>query len=103
MAVSVVTAQENVCGLCHPECNQFQCSHFGMRKTRTVDVGIDIVITVSDNANQVCPTFPSDVQRIHWSIDDPFRGWNFNANQLDSFRETRRYIRRQLESFLDSH
>ena len=68
-----------------------------------LDVGIDTVITVCDNANQVCPTFPGDVERIHWSIDDPFRGWNFNANQLDSFRETRRDIRRRLESLLDSH
>ena len=68
-----------------------------------LDVGIHTVITVCDNANQVCPTFPGDVERIHWSIDDPFRGWSFNANQLDSFRETRRYIRRRLESFLDSH
>jgi len=68
-----------------------------------LDVGIHTVITVCDNANQVCPTFPGDVERIHWSIDDPFRGWSFNANQLDSFRETRRNIRRRLESFLDSH
>ena len=68
-----------------------------------LDVGINTVITVCDNANQVCPTFPGDVERIHWSIDDPFRGWNFNANQLDSFRETRRDIRRRLETFLDSH
>ena len=68
-----------------------------------LDVGIHTVITVCDNANQVCPTFPGDVERIHWSIDDPFRGWSFNANQLDSFRETRRDIRCRLESFLDSH
>ena len=68
-----------------------------------LDVGTDIVITVRDNANQVCPTFPGDVERIHWSIDDPFRGWSFNANQLDSFRETRRDIGCRLESFLDSH
>ena len=68
-----------------------------------LDVGINTVITVCDNANQVCPTFPGDVERIHWSIDDPFRGWSFNANQLDSFQETRRNIRRRLESFLDSH
>ena len=68
-----------------------------------LDVGIHTVITVCDNANQVCPTFPGDVERIHWSIDDPFRGWSFNTNQLDSFRETRRNIRRRLESFLDSH
>ena len=35
--------------------------------------GIDIVITVCDNANNACPTFPESVKRIHWSIEDPFR------------------------------
>lgn len=68
-----------------------------------LDSGIDIAITVCDNANQACPTFPGDVERIHWSIDDPFRGWNFDTNQLDSFRETRGEIKRYIESFLESH
>tara|TARA_B100000965_G_C19133849_1_gene558646 strand:- start:155 stop:523 length:369 start_codon:yes stop_codon:yes gene_type:complete len=48
--------------------------------------GIDIVITVCDNANSVCPSFPENVERIHWSIDDPFRNWNFDLNQLSTFR-----------------
>tara|TARA_B100001964_G_scaffold86443_1_gene97399 strand:- start:2 stop:421 length:420 start_codon:yes stop_codon:yes gene_type:complete len=68
-----------------------------------LDTGIDIAITVCDSANQACPTFPGEVERIHWRIDDPFRGWNYKNSQLDSFRETKRDIQRRLESFLESH
>lgn len=63
--------------------------------------GINIAITVCDNANQACPTFPENVKRIHWSIDDPFRGWNFDPNQLDTFRETREKIKKHIESFIE--
>jgi len=68
-----------------------------------LDKGIDIAITVCDNANQSCPTFPGNAERIHWSIDDPFKGWNFETSQMDSFRETRREIKEKLETFLESH
>ena len=68
-----------------------------------LDKGIDIAITVCDNANQSCPTFPGKAERIHWSIDDPFKGWNFDTSQMDSFRETRREIKEKLEAFLESH
>ncbi len=65
-----------------------------------LDERIDIVITVCDHAKQVCPVFPGDVQRIHWSVDDPFRGWNSDPSQLDNFRETRRDLKERLEKFL---
>jgi len=68
-----------------------------------LDEGIDIAITVCDNANQACPMFPGEVERIHWSIDDPFKGWNFDTSQMDSFRETRREIKERLETFLETH
>ena len=68
-----------------------------------LDKGIDIAITVCDNANQSCPTFHGNAERIHWSIDDPFKGWNFDTSQMDSFRETRREIKEKLEMFLESH
>ena len=68
-----------------------------------LDKGIDIAITVCDNANQSCPTFPGNAERIHWSIDDPFKGWNFDTSKMDSFRETRREIKEKLETFLESH
>ena len=31
----------------------------------------DYVITVCDRAREVCPTFPGDGRRIHWSFADP--------------------------------
>ena len=31
----------------------------------------DYIITVCDRANDKCPTFPGDNERIHWSFDDP--------------------------------
>ena len=68
-----------------------------------LDKGIDIAITVCDNANQSCPTFPGKAERIHWSIDDPFKGWNFETSQMDSFRETRREIKERIETFLECH
>jgi len=67
-----------------------------------LDKGIDTVITVCDNANQACPTFPGDVERLHWSIKDPFAGWDANDEYLDAFRATRETIFRRIEKFLDS-
>tara|TARA_B110000438_G_scaffold176159_1_gene168312 strand:- start:137 stop:457 length:321 start_codon:yes stop_codon:yes gene_type:complete len=38
-----------------------------------LNMGINIVITVCDNANNICPTFPVNVDLIHWSVNDPFQ------------------------------
>jgi arsenate reductase len=67
-----------------------------------LDKGIDIVVTVCDNANKLCPVFPSHVIRLHWSIDDPFKGWDYNENQIDSFRYTRQEIKDRIIDFLKS-
>ena len=68
-----------------------------------INKNIDIVITVCDSANNTCPTFPGDVKRIHWSIDDPFRGWNFDLNQLSNFRQTREEIKSRLLKFIQEY
>jgi arsenate reductase len=66
-----------------------------------LDKGINIVISVCDHANKLCPIFPGDVQRIHWSVDDPFRGWSQEASQLDNFRETRQDLKIRIQKLLD--
>jgi len=68
-----------------------------------LDKNIDVVITVCDNANNACPTFPGNAKRIHWSIDDPFRNWNFDLNQLRAFRETREEIKSRLLKFIQEY
>ena len=67
-----------------------------------LDKGIDIVITVCDNANKLCPIFSGNVERLHWSIDDPFRGWDYNENQMESFLVTREEIKARILDFLQS-
>ena len=62
--------------------------------------GIEIVITVCDNANELCPIFPGNVERLHWSIKDPFRGWDFDETQIQSFRDTREEIKQKIIKFI---
>ena len=63
-----------------------------------LEMGINVVITVCDHAKKLCPNFPGDVQRVHWSIDDPFRGWS--SELLENFRETRQELKERLEKFI---
>lgn len=65
-----------------------------------LDAGIDIVISVCDHAAQTCPTFPGDVQRIHWSTKDPFHGWDVDESKLPDYRKTRDELKSRIAWFL---
>ena len=67
-----------------------------------LNAGMDIVITVCDNANQLCPIFPDVVEHIHWSIDDPFVNWSDEAHLLQPYRRTRDKLRARIQEFLGS-
>jgi arsenate reductase len=58
----------------------------------------DYVITVCDHANQHCPTFPGQVERIHWSVDDPV-GSGSGAEELMAFRRARDELRERILTF----
>lgn len=58
----------------------------------------DYVITVCDNANEQCPLFPGQTQRIHWSFQDPAAAQGDNEARLDVFRRVRDEIRSRLKT-----
>ena len=64
---------------------------------------IDTVITVCDNAKQICPNFPGKVEKIHWSIEDPFKGWGFDSKDLDNFRKAREELSQRITDFLNTN
>ena len=57
----------------------------------------DVVITVCDQAAEVCPVFPGASQRLHWSFPDPSTAQGSEAEQLAVYREVRDDIRRRIE------
>ena len=49
----------------------------------------DYVITVCDNANESCPIFPGNTERIHWSFPDPAAIEGSETERLAAFRRVR--------------
>ena len=68
-----------------------------------LDKDVDVVITTCDDANESCPFFPGNVERLHWSIDDPFESWNVEKSNIQLFRDTRNKIEERVRSFLLSY
>ena len=66
-----------------------------------LNTGIDIVITVCDNAKLACPIFPQKTMEIHWSIDDPFGGWDEDEEHLTNFRKARTELQGHIKKFLN--
>ncbi|HXI24856.1 MAG TPA: arsenate reductase ArsC [Pyrinomonadaceae bacterium] len=62
----------------------------------------DYVITVCDNANEQCPTFPGKTRRLHWSFADPAAVEGDHHVRLNSFRSVRDQIAEQLRLFISS-
>ena len=77
-------------------------SHTSDPISRFLSENMNIVITVCDNADKVCPVFPGKVERIHWSIEDPFRGWTSDSDDLVNFRKTRDDLARRIKNLLKS-
>ncbi len=64
-----------------------------------IDQPFDYVITVCDNANESCPVFPGNTERIHWSFDDPAEVRGTDEDILAKFRTVRDEIRERLTIF----
>jgi arsenate reductase (thioredoxin) len=49
----------------------------------------DLVITVCDHANEICPVFPGRTRRVHRSFEDPAAVVGTEEERLAAFRRVR--------------
>jgi arsenate reductase len=59
----------------------------------------DYVVTVCEDAKEVCPVFPGGGGRIHWSVEDPSDTFERGGTLLEAFRLARDDLRRRVERF----
>ena len=60
----------------------------------------DYVITVCDDANEACPTFPGARWRLHWFFEDPSQASGTEEERLQVFRSVRDKIKERIETEL---
>jgi arsenate reductase len=65
-----------------------------------LDESFDYVITVCNNAREVCPVFPGEYKSIHWDIEDPASAGGTMEQKLGKFRKVRDKINRHILEFL---
>ena len=60
----------------------------------------DYVITVCDQARQVCPVFPGVHQTLHWGYEDPAAVVGSEAERLAAFRSTLTMMAGRIQTFI---
>jgi arsenate reductase len=75
-------------------------SHRSKHMNEFLDQPFDYVITVCDNAAEVCPIFPGPARRIHWSFPDPAAVEGSEEARLNSFRQVRDAIEERFKTWL---
>ena len=63
-----------------------------------VDQEINLVLTVCDNAKEICPVFPVKTNFIHFSFDDPADAKGTYEEKIVVYRK----IRDQIQDFIKS-
>tara|TARA_Y100000739_G_scaffold130677_1_gene112562 strand:- start:727 stop:1149 length:423 start_codon:yes stop_codon:yes gene_type:complete len=67
-----------------------------------LDHEIDLVLTVCDNAKEICPVFPKETDFIHYSFEDPAEAKGSHQEKLVVYKKVRDEIHNFIRSeFID--
>jgi len=66
-------------------------------------IDFDFVITVCDNANELCPVFPSKAKKFHQNFPDPAKAQGTESEIKERFREVRELIKDYCRKFVSDH
>ncbi|QIC04927.1 arsenate reductase (thioredoxin) [Brevibacillus sp. 7WMA2] len=59
----------------------------------------DLIITLCDHADRVCPVTPGDTNRVHWGFDDPAKAMGTEDEQWAVFQRICNEIGDRIKSF----
>ena len=65
-----------------------------------LNVPLDIIVTVCDNAKETCPVFPAKVEFLHWPFEDPAHVEGTQEEREAAFRKVRDQIRARFQAYL---
>ena len=68
--------------------------------TEFLGQSFDYVITVCDQARQVCPVFPGVHQTLHWGYEDPAAVEGTDDERIAAFRSTLTMMATRIASFV---
>jgi len=74
-------------------------AHRSKSMNEFLDQNIETVITVCGKADQVCPIYPGQVNRLHWPFDDPAHATGTVEERMSVFRRVRDEIREKFEGW----
>ena len=104
--IEVASAGSNPSGYVHPkaitvldEIGIDISSHTSKHMNDFLDQDIHTVITVCGNADQECPTYPSQFHRHHWGFEDPAHAEGSEDEVMEVFRKVRNEIKLVFEAY----
>ena len=104
-AVEVASAGSVPAGFVHPVVVEVMAEigidisdHTSKHLNEFLERDVHTVITVCDNANQVCPVFPAQVDKHHWPFEDPAKAEGSEEEIRVVFRRVRDEIRGKFEA-----
>ena len=68
-----------------------------------IDIDLDYVITVCDNAKERCPYFPTTAKKQHHSFEDPANATGTDVEQLLVYRQVRDQIKDYMKEFAENN
>ncbi len=76
-------------------------SHRSKSMNEFLNQPVETVITVCDNADQACPTYPGQLNRHHWGFYDPAHATGTDEEKLAVFRRVRDEIKMVFQAYAD--
>ncbi len=58
---------------------------------------MDFVVTLSKNAENLCPMIPPEIKRIHWPVKDPVGTLGTEEEIMNEFRRARDEIKERVQ------